>query len=260
MSIESILETQHFGYALSTSALTVAAGSVNATATNYGNLTVGDLIRYLDDAGVLRYGQIAALPGAPNVTLETAAQAATTAKTMSLQSTPTTRFFESNNAVTKVGLVNVAAAQMEMRAPNGLRTFNQHEGFTIKSVYVRLPYQYTFADGQVDIEFQYFSTAGAFIANVQTVGELGAIYVQVENIEIPVNGFVPALALPFAANQNYRIHAFMQSSIANIGVDATADQQSPTISCLDAPAALNGAIIPITIGMRIEHAATALIA
>lgn len=254
MSIESILEHQDFGYAASTSAITVAAGATAATATNYGNLSAGDLIAYLDDAGIQRFGQIAALPGAPNVTLETAAIAAATAKAVRIGNDQTSYFFEANNAQLKSDIVTIPSANALLSAPNAKSLFSKNEGFDLKTVYLRLPYQYTLADGAYVVSFKYYTAAGAFIANVQTVGELGAIYLSRENTEIEVNAFVP----PAPGAVDYKIHGILSQGVANIGASEQLDSGLFSISNVDAPDVLNGSILQVKLGMRIQHASIAL--
>ena len=252
--IESILEHQSFGYAASTSAITVAAAATAATSTNYGNLALGDLIAYLDDAGVQRYGQIATLPGAPNLTLETPAIAAATGTAVRIASDPTAYFFEGNNAQLKSDIVTIGPANAILAADATKDLFSKDEGFAVKSVYLRLPYQYTLADGAYTVQLKYYTAAGVFIANVLTIGESGDLLIPVENTEIAVNAFVP----PAPGGVDYKIHGILSQGVANIGASEQRDSGLFSISNVDAPDVLNGEILQVRLGVRIVHASVAL--
>jgi len=257
MSIESILEHQHYAFTGSTSLITTAVGSVNAQATNYGNLTIGDLIQYIDDAGAVRYGEVAALPGAPNFTLETAALSVSSGgagNIISIESSPSCYYFESNNANLKAGLVTIDSADALLSAPTAKDTISANEGILIKSVYLRLPYQYTLADGQIFVNFRYYDSSGVFISNIATVGEEGDFYIPRENYEIPVNSYLP----PPTPNQAWRLHCRIQGTVGNTGVAVQDRNYGALISCVNAPNSLNGVIMPVTMGVRIVHAATVL--
>lgn len=151
----------------------------------------------------------------------------------------------------------------KMLPPNALRAaiptywISQNEGILIKSVYLRLPYQYTMADGPISISFFYYDERGLSNARITNLGNNGAIFAQVENIEIPVNTYVPPWTLAVNNNVRWGIAAFIEGA-----TDSQDDygsmlqpnmQGGPYVSIVDAPAALAGELLTLAVGMRITH-------
>lgn len=263
MSIESILEHQPFGYAVTVAEITTSAGSAAATIGGIGGyaaLTAGDLIRFTDDAGTIRTEQIASKDGDPNITLENPAQSLANDAIVSKISTGSFSqyFFRADNSLLKSGIVTIGPNKAVLGTPGSVpqTKINANEGILLKTLYLRFPYQYTMSGDPIKILFMYYTAGNVFYQNVQTVGENGrGIFIPVENVEIPVNAFIPP---PPGLKANWQLVGTIEQGVLNTGVSVLGTNGIASVSNVSAPDVLNGQILPVTLGVRIFHAETAL--
>lgn len=145
---------------------------------------------------------------------------------------------------------------------SALSKIDSNEGCLVKSIYVRLPYQFTTADSwlNISVETKITGAAGA-PTGVTQIGENGYIQVPVENIEIPLNAYIPPSGV---AGQTWEIYFNVNNGIPTKPTAIEYPQQRPlrysSISTVDMPAVLTYTFQPVIIGARIIHGDTALTA
>jgi len=262
MSIESIIE--HRAMIPSTGgSITVdtTAGSSAITGANLDTLDDGDIIVFTDNAGTIRTEQIAGTPLAASGNIENNAQSDATAATVSYiaVANQTSYFFRGDNSNLKSSIISVPTDNTLLATPEPTprSKINVNEGVLLKSIYLRCPYQYTMADGPIRIVFGYYDSAGSYHSPVTVLGEGGtALFIPVENVEIPVNTYIP---IPSGLGTDWQLSASIQRTKPDAGdTQELKTFNFATLSNVNAPDALNGQIMPVIVGARIQHAATAL--
>lgn len=143
--------------------------------------------------------------------------------------------FVVNIAATKVDIV--AGTIFDLGNDPAYSVFNVNSGFLLESLYLRLPYQFTLADGPV-----YITLNGAYVATgiefqFPEIGA-GSIALPIENTEVPVNQFIAA---PVNGTGSWRLRARIYLPLVPVLVP-------PAVSMLNTPAALDGLTLPVIVG------------
>lgn len=257
MSIESIIENKVNAYPnVAGGTITTAVGNPAVTGVGFTAFANNDIAAWVDDAGVRRYAQVDFVTDDNNMTFYTDCLSVTTGLQVQILTAAlqTQYWFQADNSVNKVGIVGIPPANGILYSPGGLESvFSADEGILIKSIYLRLPYQYTLADGQVYLKFSYYTAAGVFISYIQTIGEpVNGLYVPLENNEINVNAYVRTPGV------RWRLCAEIELTLNDVTTNMGASNEFATVSQINGPDSLNGVILPVTIGARILHASEAI--
>jgi len=130
---------------------------------------------------------------------------------------------------------------------------NYDEGVLVKSVYARLPYQYTLADTWLGLKLVYKRKGSTSVETITTMPEI--LSIPVENVEIPVNIYVPPMPAGITNSDNwtFAVNEPNTGMPNNQTVALTNPDEIPWISAVNAPAAMDREILPIVIGLRIQH-------
>lgn len=264
MSIESILEHEAWSAIPPTSGtISTTNGTPNIVGVGTAFLTdlvTGDLILWTDSSGNPRATQVKTVTDDLNVIA--GANIGDTVAGASFfiikQSAITCPYFQVDNTRLKSFIVSGQSSYLQVNG--GKSQISANEGLNLKSVYFRLPYQFTMADGMVEIGFRYLDAAGVSLGSVQTIGENGFIQIPVENIETPFDVYIPppsglATTDTWQLAASFSYAAIDLETAEGIGID---EYVTPSVSQIDSPDALNGALLPIYIGARVIHAAQAL--
>jgi hypothetical protein len=242
--IETVLEQQINGYENVTGTLTTAIGSNNAVGIT--DCAAGDIIYWVDDAGNARSMVLTAA----NTFLKNAISVATgvTAYKMSSSNINFHYFIVDTTKIkTRIFMpLNVGVGRLTTGPDifGGYYKFNKNEGVLLKSLYYRLPYQFTMADAGVSI-----------LLNVSTDATtqpyiLG--FAPLENSEIPFNFYVPPNTT--GVNNYYELSTYMQNAADIINnAQYSPAINVPQVSMVNVPTELNYNVLPVIIGARIVH-------
>lgn len=257
--LESIIETRPFDFAAVEGDITIANGATAATGSGFSNLSVLDIIEVTNDDGNVQHFQVSAIADDNNMTVSTSALAAITAKSYR-GATPQCDFFMVDNTKLKMPIILGGSETDDTNAmftAGGLSNISPHEGLGIKSIYTRLPYQFTFADNLIDLAvFTTESTAN--IAESTSLGENdGAFALPVENSEVEVNIYNEPDSNALSNGTRYEVISKYLYALTGPVLNPPNTIPSgfePSVSMVNVPDALNGTIQPAIIGMRILHA------
>ena len=271
MSIESLLETDKLTPATLAGVLCTAvigAGTIETNAVTAAMVNGAVLLFVADDGSWQWHVQNGAPAGIGPYTItihdtvrKTASGGAGNVMAVVQMNSP---FFQPTTTFSRTRTHTVPGASSVnehlLKAPAGVYRINSNEGVILKSIYVRLPYQFTFADTQVPIQLTY-RLSGAVGAGNQVLqfGESGVIYVPVENIEIPLSVYIPPVG---ATGQRWELLVELRNADAlppiNTKYAPAIEQNYSHVSTLDMNTTIAFEFLPITIGVRLIHAATAL--
>ena len=253
-----------------TGTITCAAGANNIVGVGTlftTELAVGDIVTMVDTTGKLIYKTILAI--ANDLLCTTVDNFVTAVAALSVLQTATVSspyIFTSDDAAPlypdKVPIYG-GTTLFPLMAPNPIRLavapqwFDNSEGIEVKSVYMRLPYQHTMADGPIDISFFQIDEVGAVNTIISEIGVAGELFMQMENIEIPINKYVPPYAVAIANGVRWGISVVVQGSALTqntYGAQSVNNRQGgPYLSQVNAPAALADELLCVCIGMRLTH-------
>jgi hypothetical protein len=273
MGIESIIERPPIDISLVAGQVVAAIGNTTITDALAGGVwggafSAGDLVQWIDNGGLVQSGvvQTANLDTLVlNVAPTTVSSGGVTNLIYQVQNSPDWFIPDSAypQAVIHAGFDGVGGGSMandHLETESGLFKIDADEGVLIKSLYIRNPYQFTWADGRVSLELAYrlTSVGGAPIV-LTTIGENGNFVMPIENQEVPVNAFVPSPD-GITAGDTWEIYAKIGNTIPTAAIvnPAPPDYQYAYVSTVNMPAILEGSIQPLFIGARIIHAATVL--
>jgi hypothetical protein len=153
--------------------------------------------------------------------------------------------FVVNTAVNKVSTNLGTVLTLFDSALSQLSWFSPNEGVLIKSVFFRMPYQFTLADCGLDFFFQANISPSTVVSFPELSEAAGAgVGLTIENNEMELGVFVRPPAAAIAGNLKWQLLGGLSSSSALM----------PTsVSMLNTPAALNGLTLPIIFGAKIIH-------
>lgn len=256
--IESILELPPWQPSAGTGTITTAASSdaVVGVGTDFDpEVTVDDLISWTDDAGVLRIGMVKTVTDDTNIVLYDDAVSVATGVAFSILGPTSVPWFVANSANFKSPIINCVEGVGVFGAQDA-SLINSNEGVFIKSIYMRFPYQYTMADTPIALALSYFDNASPGIRQgpITTVGEDGIFMMTRENNEIPVNAYVP----PQSGASTYQIGVTISGALDD--PEGTINpHRTAQVSQINGPSDLDNIVLPIYIGIRVVHAAEAII-
>lgn len=271
--IESIIESPAPEYDALTGTITSVIGdeTITGVGTSFDTeLAASDIVAFLDDTGNLQYHVVDSVTDATHFEARQKARAVGTAKAI-YQLIPFPSYFQPDTDYPNVpvfrpfsaGANNILANVLSSHG--SLSKISQDEGVLIKSVYARMPYQFTWADSFLSIGVFSRALSDATIGTrIFELGEGdGVLNIPIENIEVPVDIYIPPNAAAVAAGEKWQILSRVASSITtNSGtrVNPAAQHNYTMISSVGTPTILEHTFQPIIIGMRIRHADTALTA
>jgi hypothetical protein len=245
--IESILEHKPWDSEVTSGTLSTTSGSDAVSGAGTAFLTEAPAGTIL----VLTY-QVASVADNTNLTLEEDALSAATGVSFRAiaAANQTTGFFRADNAVPKKPVVEITVANSRLANSIGQSQISVDEGVLIKSIYVRLPYQYPMADTPMALTFFYLSNSGANLGGITAFGG-NTVLIPNENIEIPIDAYVPP---PTNSDTTWQIAAQIQNAVPDAGSGVSSDHWGTTqISQVDGPDMLNGLYLPIYVGIRMLH-------
>jgi len=268
MSIETILESVNIDYAqISSGKVTSVVGDKTLTISGAvwtGAAEAGDFVSWIGDDGSMQSGVVASVTDANNLELTHEAQVAasnTALNTVFVAGDNTPPLFQAVESWNKVPIRQAVSKILQTTA--GHKNISKNEGILIKSVYVRLPYQFTFADTFIDVAFTTRQTTTPGDTVISQIGEGdGVLRLPVENVEIPVNVYVPPNADAGSNDDTWNLQADVNSGYTGSPPSDTSppipSAERVTISTVNMPNVLETQILPVIIGVRVLHAATAL--
>lgn len=272
MSIESLLETDKLAPTVLAGVLctaVIAAGTIETNNIN-ASMVDGAVLLFVADDGSWQWHVQSGAPvgvGPYTITLHDTVRktasggAGNSVCVVEMNSAffqPTTTF---PTARAFCGIGASGTLEQLLKGPGGEFGIDASEGILLKSVYVRLPYQFTFAETSVPVSFAYriYGTGGAGVPITQ-IGEGGLIHIPVENIEIPLNVYIPPKGI---SGQQWEIVAKLANSDAsepdNTRYNPGLEQIYTHVSTLDMNTTIAFEFLPITIGVRMLHASIPLI-
>jgi hypothetical protein len=266
MGIESLIETDiPKGFSLGVGTLTITAGNITVTGIGTAFLTdleSRDVLYYTDDLGNVQYLIVKFIITDTSLQAAYAPLAAATAVPFTLLpgSSFNTFYFIGDNTKKKMPILspNKFALPLVSRYSSGaVSKFSINEGVLVKSIYLRLPYQFTLASNTAYVAFYYYLHDTDSYQIIPSIGEgvIDSFGVDLpltipftnENVEIPLNAYVP----PPGAGPWSIAAKLLITDIFTTFSDLSFEYAS--VSQIDAPDSLNSIILPVHIGARIEH-------
>lgn len=265
--IESVIETKHWRTEDPTSGtISGTAGSPNIVGVGTvftTDVAVNDILVCEDSAGRRATIQVMTITDNLNiVAYDNLVNAITAGTSFTIIKTvdQTLPWFRADNSVNRSPVFNVTNTFSPLGTQSQvsfMSEVNRNEGVFVKSVYIRMPFQYTLADSFFLLRFGYLNTSGVFIGFITELGELAFFQIPGENIEIPVNTFVPTPLT--SGTSRWQIGVQVENSLQPDDKSYSAnDFDKAAVSQVNGPDSLNGQFLPIYIGLRILHAAVDL--
>jgi hypothetical protein len=274
--IENLLETSSIFNAISlTGNITGVAGAsaiVGVGTLFTTELQTGDIIGVLDDAGNIQYYTIDTITDNLNAAIVGTFRTNITANAPSrmwlecgyfIQNDPkTSAIIGKDRVYANEQLVGPSRSIVKgiLISANNYQLFDSNEGILIKSIYVRLPYQYTFADQGIKVTFYYVDNLLGTRTVIQNIGENGVFYFPIENTEIPVNTYIPSpqsLGTPiYPGESRWALAAEISGAVnqdSSFTVAPGNDTDLTWVSSLNAPSEMDGTLLPIVIGARVLY-------
>lgn len=265
MARESVIENRPFTaepQATGTITTDVGNDAIVGVGTDFTSISDDTIVQWVDDAGIQRSGVKKSHSDATNMIMYVACVSVSTNVDFFAGGgtfLPTSNYFIADNTKLRMPIIS-PESDNRMLSVAGLGVFSFNIGCLVKSVYIRLPFQYTMSDSPLTISFSYYTNDGvpSLIGTIDTIGEGGKFTISRENTEIDVNAYVPPPTFPNTPS-NWQIGASILGDISNPDSDFDIGT-TPSISQVNAPSALNGMVLPITIGMRVVHTDAILLA
>lgn len=260
MPKETIIEHAPWVPAELTGTITTAIGSPNLVGVGTlftAELAVNSIVYWTDDNGLLKMGQVASITNDLLLALHNNCISVATGVSpiAILAANQTVSFFRADNGAINAPLIRQAFAQAALQA-NGKSLISEDEGVLLKSVFIRMPYQYTLADSIYILRFYYADGSNNSLGAISEIGEgLGEFQIPVENIETPVNIYIPP---PVTPTNTWQIMCQFLYARDNLGIGVTPFDVVPRVSQIDGPDNLNSVFLAVFAGARIEHASIAL--
>ena len=271
MTKEALLETQaapSIGANLTgtLNALAVGTNAIVGAGTNFDpEITVGDIISFLDTAGTRRYYTIATRTDDTNLVTSQAITTVSGAGINFQVASMNSPYIIGGdvNAVNPNQLPIYGNANFNLMAANPLNAalatveqwIDENEGVKLNSMYMRLPYQYTMSSSQIMYQLVYRDRTGASFVAVPEVGITGGFNITIENQEMPMdNIYIPPYSVAIANENRYGFRTTVPGSRTNqTDIGPAIIGSEPTISAVNAPSALDGELMPIVFGLKFRH-------
>lgn len=155
--------------------------------------------------------------------------------------------FTVNTAVKAVDIVPIAIGA-PLKNPGGLFQFDPQDNILIKSVAVGLPYCFSMAADRCSLTLLYWDELLQVAAYIPNFGTDGKVWLFSENVEIDLTTFfkwpVSLAPLPFIY--------LMASMGLHINPPDTGNSLM-SVSMVNAPAILNGDVLPVLAYLKIIH-------
>lgn len=280
MSVETIIETAArptIGSNLTGTLDAIVAGAtaVVGTLTNFDpEVSVGDILTFLDTAGARRYYTVKTVTDDTNIVLTNPVATASSGGINFQIATPKSPYIIGDDqsdtfavAPNELPIYNdvfgnsLVAVNPFNPGTTELKFISVDEGALIKSIYVRYPYQYTGSARNLSLRMFQTNSSGSSTLIISQFGSSGLFPLPIENIEVPVNIYIP----PFNPNggENWSIDAEVFGAPQNqetAGAGFGSVDLMATLSSVDDPDALDNEFMPVIIGMRIVTASSLLAA
>lgn len=269
MAIETLLETNAQlridGSFTPTGTINAAVAGANAlvgTGTNFNGLTVGDVLEIIDaTTGRPIYVTLQTITDALNVVIVgTLVRDIAVGSTWHKLSISSPYFVVDDPATaaafpTKFRIYNGGVSiPLKNQASTTNVFINQHEGVLVKSIYVRMPYQFTLADTYLAVRFRYSDQSLPLVfVNMVDLGISGVVAVPLENVEVPVNKYVRPYQVVSAGTTNWNFNIQIFNASADQRSAILNEEDVPYVSEINTPASLDREFLPIVVGIRIVH-------
>lgn len=255
-------------------AMAIGDLTISGTGTNFDpQFTAGDLITFLDTAGERQFYTIKTIDSDILMTLNqpirTVAPASNFDFTASVIQSPSFVVRDAVNKTFPLGdpLFGFAASNFDgyrLGSPDsaGLNprdAINNNEGITIKTIYVRNPYQHTWADKGMMLIFRQIVEGGTGTTDIiQELGINGEVYLPSENTEIPVDIYIPPYDVAISEGQRWGLMVNVENSLLTQDQVPTdqADSVLARMSNVSVPSEMDGLILPMVIGIRFTYGFT----
>lgn len=241
--------------------------SIDGTGTAFDTqLAVGNIITIVDTAGERQFYTIKTITSAILMVLSQAARTASAIATTFKIATQKTNYFivrDDQNLTYPLGdpvlgrIGSGLSSGYRMNAPsiNGtvfLDSININEGITIKTIYIRNPYQHTWSDRSFQVSMYQVDDGGGNETLITELGVNGFFFVPNENTEIDVNIYIPPLV---TATSGWGLSALISNSklTQNETLTDIVDSIEARVSNVSVPAEMNGLLLPLVIGCRFTY-------
>ena len=268
MSIESLIETHPLRFVYESGGLdtiTTTARSNILTGSGFSLLGANYIIKTVDDTGKIVYFAIKSVDSDNQMTAANNSTSDITAASFEYSLAAVgnllSPYFLCDNTQKKVDLFQTEISALGSSATSvsspvvftRKTRFNLNEGVLVKSLYAKLPYQYTLADTALLLRLFYTLPSGAMSTIISNIseGSDSMIPLVAENVEIPIDAYVPPPPSTFIGSDwgiGVQVNC-VRPSLQN----ALNENLLATISQIDAPDIMNGYILPVIIGARIQH-------
>jgi len=229
-------------------------------------LSVDDIITFVDTAGERQFYTVKTITDDLNLTLSQAARTASAITTSFTTGAPRSNYFivrDNQNLTYPLGdpvlgrIGSGLSGGYRMNAPsiNGIvftDSININEGITIKTIYIRNPYQHTWGDRSFQVSMYQVDDGGGGETLIQELGVNGFFFIPNENTEIDVNIYIPPLT---TATSGWGLSALISNSKTdqNESLSETVDSIEARVSNVSVPSEMDGLLLPLVIGCRFTY-------
>lgn len=230
-------------------------------------VVVGNILSFLDTAGERQFYTVKTVTDDNNIVLSQPTRSVSPILTDFQIATQNTNYLIVRDAqnptfpladpiLGKIGAGSAAGYRMNAPSISGanlIDSIDPNEGIRINTLYIRNPFQHTWADRSFMLTWFRVVNAGGAQSVITQLGVNGLTFQPMENVEVPVNIYVPPLSTRWGlAVQISNSYNNQNSSHADIVVD----QLQARMSNVNVPASMDGMLLPIVIGCRFTYGLT----
>ncbi len=246
-------------------ALAIGATALVGTGTLFtSELSVNDIIALIDTAGEQQFYTVKTITDNTNAVLAQPTRTASSAGIDFQIATPNTNYFivrDSQNLkfpladpiLGRIGGGSLAGYRMNAPSIGGVvlvDSIDPNEGIRINTIYIRNPFQHTWADRSFMLTWFQVNDGTDAQTVIQELGVNGVTFQPMENIEIPVNIYIPPLSVRWGLAvqiSNSYLHQNEQP-VSNI-----IDQLQARMSNVSVPSEMDGMLLPVVVGCRFTY-------
>lgn len=256
-----------------TGTLNAAAAGATAIVGNVTNfdpeVSANDILTFLDSAGARQFVTVLSRTDDTNLTLSQPLPTAISGATTFAIATVNSPYFIVRDAVhTQYPFADPVLGRIaggltagyRMASPSAsaalIDSITSNEGITINSIYVRNPYQHTWADTALQVVLFQVDDGNGNATPITQLGVNGRVFIPIENGEIQTKIYVPPLTT--SSNLRWGLGASILNSYQNQNDDAAVsgdfqDQNIALMSNVNVPAAMDGQMLNLIVGCRFTY-------
>lgn len=249
-------------------ALAAGVTAVVGNGTNFDpEVVAGDILSFIDTAGEQQFYTVETVTDDTNIVLAQPTRSASSAAILFQVSTPNTNYIivrDSQNlkfpladpVLGRIGGGSSAGYRMNAPDLDGavlIDSIDPNEGIRINTIYLRNPFQHTWADRSFMLTWFQVNDGTSAQTVVTQLGVNGLTFQPMENIEIPVNIYIPPLSVRWglAVQISNSYTDQNEQPVSNL-----IDQLQARMSNVNVPASMDGMLLPIVIGCRFTYGLT----